>query len=48
MIHRVFFRWLSGKESTFSTGDAGDTGSIPGSGISSGQGKDKPFQYSCL
>ena len=27
---------------------AGDTGSIPGSGRSPGEGNDNPFQYSCL
>ena len=29
-------------------GDAGDLGSIPGSGRSPGGGTDNPFQYSCL
>ena len=29
-------------------GNAGDTGSIPGSGKSSGEGNDNPLQYSCL
>ena len=29
-------------------GDAGDMGSIPGSGRSSGEGNGNPFQYSCL
>ena len=38
-------RWLSGKEST---GNAGDTGSIPGSGRSPGGGNGNPFQCSCL
>ena len=28
--------------------NAGDTGLIPGSGISSGEGNDNPLQYSCL
>ena len=28
--------------------DAGDVGSIPGSGISPGVGNDNPLQYSCL
>ena len=28
--------------------DAGDTGSIPGSGRSPGEGKGNPLQYSCL
>ena len=29
-------------------GDAGDTGSIPGSGRSPGKGNSNPLQYSCL
>ena len=41
-------RWLHGKESACSAGDAGDTGSIPGSGRSPGGGNGYPFQYSCL
>jgi len=28
--------------------NAGDAGSIPGSGRSPGEGNDKPLQYSCL
>ena len=28
--------------------NAGDVGSIPGSGISPGRGHGNPFQYSCL
>ena len=28
--------------------NAGDTGSIPGSGRASGEGKGNPLQYSCL
>ena len=38
-------RWLSGKESAC---QAGDTGSIPGSERSPGQGNGNPLQYSCL
>ena len=34
-----------GKESAYS---AGDPGSIPGSGRSSGEGNGNPLQYSCL
>ena len=30
------------------TGDAGDVGSIPGSGGSPGVGNANPLQYSCL
>ena len=40
-----FPKWLSGKESAC---NAGDLGSIPGSGKSSGGGNDNPLQYSCL
>ena len=31
-----------------STGDAGNTSSIPGLGRSPGEGKGNPLQYSCL
>ena len=34
-----------GKESAF---NAGDPGSIPGSGRSTGEGNGNPLQYSCL
>ena len=37
-----------GKEPTCSTGDAGDVGSIPGSGSSPGGGQSNPLQCSCL
>ena len=37
-------RWLSGKESTCNSGDAG---SNPGSGRSPGEGNGNPLQYSC-
>ena len=40
-------RWLSGKESACNAGDAGDTGSIPGSGRSPGGGHGNPLQYFC-
>ena len=36
------------KKSPASTGDAGDPGSIPGSGRSPGGGNDTLFRYSCL
>ena len=36
------------KESACIKGDAGDTGSVPGSGRSPGGGNDNPLQYSCL
>ena len=40
--------WLSGKESTCTAGDAGDTSSIPESGRSPGGEHGNPFQHSCL
>ena len=36
------------KESTCSTGDPGDVGSIPGPGRSPGEGNGNLLQYSCL
>ena len=41
----MFPRWLSGKESSY---NAGDMGSIPGSGRAPGEGNGNPFQYFCL
>ena len=38
-------RWLSAKETAC---QAGDSGLIPGSGRSPGEGNDYPLQYSCL
>ena len=43
--HRGLPWWLSGKESAC---NAGDLGSIPGSGRSPGGGHGKSLQYSCL
>ena len=40
--------WLSGKESAYNAGDAGDMGSIPGLGKSPGGGHGNLLQYSCL
>ena len=37
-----------GEESACNAGNSGDTGSIPGSGRSSGGGNGYPLQYSCL
>ena len=36
------------KNQTASSGDAGDTGLIPGSGRSPAEGNGNPLQYSCL
>ena len=43
-----FPRRLSGKESTCNTGDAGDSGSVPGLERSPGGGNGNPLQSSCL
>ena len=37
-----------GSECKESIGNAGDLGSVPGSGRSSGEGNGNPLQYSCL
>ena len=37
-----------GSEVKASAGNAGDPGSIPGSGRSPGEGNGNPLQYSCL
>ena len=37
-----------GKESAFNAGNAGDVGSMPGSGRPPGVGHGNPLQYSCL
>ena len=37
-----------GSDGKASACNAGDLGSIPGSGSSPGEGKGNPFQYSCL
>ena len=37
-----------GKESAYSAGDLGDSGLIPGSGRSPGEGHGNPLQFSCL
>ena len=39
---------LGGSDSIESTCNAGDAGSIPGSGRSPGEGNGNPLQYSCL
>ena len=39
--------WLNNKESACSAGDVGDSGLIPGSGRSPGEGNGNPLQCSC-
>ena len=41
-------QWLSSKESACNAGATGDTGSVPGSGRSPGEGHGNPLQYSFL
>ena len=45
MFNEWLPKWLSGKESAY---NAGEPGSIPGSGRSLGEGNSNPLQYSCL
>ena len=40
--------FAGGSDSKASTYNAGDLGSIPGSGRASGEGNDNPLWYSCL
>ena len=40
--------WLSDKEPACNAGDAGDMGSVPELGRSSGEGNGNLLQYSCL
>ena len=50
----IYIHWIdlsgfpSGSEGKASACNAGDLGSIPGSGISPGRGNGNPLQYSCL
>ena len=49
MIMYTFFRdFPGGSDIKASAYNAGDPGSIPGSGKSSGEGNGNPLQYSCL
>ena len=45
--HLISTYW-GGSEVKASASDAGDPGSIPGSGRSPGEGNGNPLQYSCL
>ena len=46
--HLGFPWWLSSKESACNAGEAGDTGSVPGSRRPPGGRRGYPLQYSCL
>ena len=55
LVHQFFVRYLccyvgfpGGLEGKVSACNAGDPGSIPGLGRSSGEGHGNPLQYSCL
>ena len=44
----MYLGFLGGSEVKVSARNAGDPGSIPGSGRSPGEGNGNPLQYSCL
>ena len=44
----IYMGFPDGSEVKASASNAGDLGSIPGSGRSSGEGNGNPLQYSCL
>ena len=48
MPYFYFLDFPGGSEGTASACNAGDLGSIPGSGRSLGEGHGNPLQYSCL
>ena len=45
---KLFWSFPDGSVSKESACNAGELGSIPGSGGSPGEGNDNPLQYSCL
>ena len=47
-IKPVYHNFPGGSDGKASAYSAGDLGSIPGSGRSSGEGNGNPLQYSCL
>ena len=47
-IHPVWDSFPGGSDCKASACNAGDPGSIPGSGTSPGEGNSNPLQYSCL
>ena len=48
VIALIFLGFPGGSEDKVSACNAGDPGSIPGSGRSPGEGNGNPLQYSCL
>ena len=47
-VHGLLSQWLVAQTVKASAYNGGDPGSIPGSGISPGEGNGNPLQYSCL
>ena len=47
-VFKLKMGFPGGSEVIASAGNAGDPGSIPGSGRSPGEGNSNPLQYSCL
>ena len=48
LYDNIYFGFPGGSEGKASAYNAGDLGSIPGSGRSPGEGNGSPLQYSCL
>ena len=48
LLKRLRERLLGGSDGKASARNAGDPGSIPGSGRSPGEGNGNPLQHSCL
>ena len=48
MLPYIFEGFPGGSDGKASACNAGDPGSIPGLGCSSGEGNGNPLQYSCL
>ena len=48
VIYKALMAFLGGSDCKESACNAGDSGSIPGSGRSPGEGKGNPLQHSCL
>ena len=47
-VIEIWIHFPCGSDGKASACNAGDLGSIPGSGRSSGEGNGNPLQYSCL
>ena len=47
-LSKFYLSFPGGSDGKESASNAGDLGSIPGSGRSSGEGNGNPLQYTCL